>query len=224
VIFLYDENASNDRLVIKGENFKYLIKVRRHKVNDELCFRNQKTPEMLYRYKISSIESKKIVCDLIEQNKSIVEAGKKLHVGWCIIDVKSVERVLATLNEIGVDKISFIYCKRSQRNFKMDLKRFERILLSSNQQCGRSTLMEFEILDTLESFLDKYDDVKVFDFCDNILGADADFKKVLIGCEGGFDEDERKLLANYENFRLNTKMVLRSQSAVVAVASKIVLG
>jgi 16S rRNA (uracil1498-N3)-methyltransferase len=46
---------------------------------------------------------------------------------------------------------------------------------------------------------------------------------VLIGCEGGFSKEERELLQTQEVFRLNTEMVLRSESAVVAVAAKILL-
>ncbi len=63
----------------------------------------------------------------------------------------------------------------------------------------------------------------MFDFCDNILQESSDFETVLIGCEGGFSKDEKELLSSLEVFRLDTPMVLRSESAVVAVASKILL-
>ena len=61
----------------------------------------------------------------------------------------------------------------------------------------------------------------VFDFTDKTLGCENDFKTVLIGCEGGFSPREKELLKAQEVFRLDTPMILRSESAVMAVASKI---
>jgi 16S rRNA (uracil1498-N3)-methyltransferase len=223
MIFLFDADAGKEQLHIKGENFKYLIKVRRHGVGDILGFRNQKSIDVLHRYKIVSIEPRSVELHLLESKELSVAPKKELHIGWCVIDSKSVEKVLASLNEIGVGKISFIYCDRSQKNFKADFKRYERILEASNQQCGRTAMMEFATYKTLQSFLDDYPDVKVFDFCDNVLACESDFRDLLIGCEGGFSEAERKLLAKQEVFRLDTPMVLRSESAALAVAAKILL-
>jgi 16S rRNA (uracil1498-N3)-methyltransferase len=152
-----------------------------------------------------------------------INTKKDLHIGWCVIDPKSIEKVLPFLNEIGVKKISFIYCDRSQKNFKLDFKRFERILEASMQQCGRSSYMEFETFSRLDDFVSAYPEVKVFDFCDNVLQEGSSFKTVLIGCEGGFSKNEKEFLKKQEVFRLDTPMVLRSETAVVSVASKILL-
>ncbi|WP_434657462.1 16S rRNA (uracil(1498)-N(3))-methyltransferase [Sulfurimonas sp. NW9] len=53
--------------------------------------------------------------------------------------------------------------------------------------------------------------------------SESDFTTVLIGCEGGFSAKEKEFLKNQEVFRLDTPMILRSESAVLAVASKILL-
>ena len=223
MIFLYDENAGKVFFSVKGENYKYLIKVRRHQENDELYFRNKHTPNILYKYKLTSVLPRVAEFTLVSSEDVNIQSDKKLHIGWCVIDAKSVEKVLASLNEIGVLKISFIYCDRSQKNFKPDFKRYIRILEASNQQCGRSVLMEFDIFNNLGDFIKEYPDTKVFDFTDKVLDDNSDFKTVLIGCEGGFSQNERDLLQTQEIFRLSTPMVLRSESATVAVASKILL-
>jgi 16S rRNA (uracil1498-N3)-methyltransferase len=223
MIFLFDADAGKAELHIKGENFKYLIKVRRHSVGDILGFRNKTQIDILHRYEIVSIEPRAVILHLLDSKELQVKPKKVLHIGWCVIDSKSVEKVLASLNEIGVSKISFIYCDRSQKNFKADFKRYERILEASNQQCGRTAMMEFSTYKRVEDFLDDYPDVKVFDFCDKRLECESDFSDVLIGCEGGFSDAERELLASKEVFRLDTPMVLRSESAALAVASKILL-
>jgi 16S rRNA (uracil1498-N3)-methyltransferase len=223
LIYLYEKNAGKQNFSIKGELYKYLIKVRRHQEGDLLGFRHQDDIKTLHMYKITTIEPRALHVEKVSSQILEVKANNELHVAWCVIDSKSVEKVLASLNEIGVAKISFIYCERSQKNFKPDFKRFERILQASNQQCGRTQMMEFDTYKNIADFIQEFPDTKVFDFTDKVLEDGAAFKRVLIGCEGGFSENEKKLLRSQEVFRLDTPMILRSETAVLAVASKIIL-
>lgn len=221
LIYIFHEKAGERCLTIKGETHKYLVKVRRHQVGDELSFRSQESIERLHRYKIVSLDARSLDIELVSSKIEIVQAQKELHIAWCVIDSKSIEKVLPSLSEVGVSKISFIFCDRSQKNFKLDFKRYERILEASMQQCGRSSYIEFDTYKNIAAFIDEFPDTKVFDFSDKILENSDDFKRVLIGCEGGFSKEEKELLKSKEVFRLNTPMILRSESAVMAVASKI---
>lgn len=221
--FLFDDDAGKEQLALKGESFKYIIKVRRHQVGDELGFRKQADSGTLYRYKIVDIDGRSASLELVTSETAQVAASKKLHIGWCVVDSKSVEKVLPLLNELGVAKITFIYCDRSQKNFKPDFKRYERILESSMQQCGRSEMMLFDEVKNIETFVQQNPQTVVFDFCDEVLEDGSDIDTVLIGSEGGLSEAERTLLQAQKVFRLDTPMILRSETAVTAIASKILL-
>jgi 16S rRNA (uracil1498-N3)-methyltransferase len=223
LIYTFYDEAGAESLHVKSELYKYLVKVRRHSEGDELCFRSRNDIDVLHTYKVLRVEPRALALSLVSSQKNIVKASKSLHVGWCVIDIKSVEKVLASLCEIGVEKITFISCDRSQKNFKNDFKRFDRIVESSMQQSGRSDFMEFDTSKCIKDFIDTNPSTKVFDFCENILEDSLDFDTVLIGCEGGFSKSEREILLNQANFRLNSSMVLRSESAVMAVSSKILL-
>ncbi len=223
MIFLYNDEVGKETLKLRGKDHKYLIKVRRHRVGDTLHLRNENDPDILYTYTITDITPRELLLHLEKSEENQVMPQKYLHIGWCMIDPKSIEKALPSLNEIGVSKISFIYCARSQKNFKPDLKRLHRILKASNQQCGRSTFMEFAIYDNLEDFLKEHPDVKVFDFCERVLKEKSGFEDVLIGCEGGFSQEEKDLLSSKEVFRLDTPLVLRSESAALSVAAKLLL-
>ncbi|MDD2790255.1 MAG: 16S rRNA (uracil(1498)-N(3))-methyltransferase [Sulfurimonas sp.] len=223
MIYVLHDEASKDFLSIKGELHKYLIKVRRHKVGDIVNFRAKNELSTLHSYEITEAGGRSVELKLLSSAHEEMQSSKKLHIGWCIIDAKSIEKVLPMLSEIGVSKITFISCERSQNNFKLDFERFERILEASMQQSGRSSFIEFARAKNIKTFLAENPDTKVFDFCENVLEQNAAFETVLIGCEGGFSKEERALVASQENFRLATPMVLRSESAVVAVASKILL-
>ena len=105
--FTYDEFCGSDFLEIKDEVYNYLIKARRHKINDEIYFRNLKDSN-IYLYKINSIDKKRAILNLISTQEKILLNEKKLHLGWCVVDPKTVEKYITSLNEMGVDKITFI--------------------------------------------------------------------------------------------------------------------
>ncbi|WP_229855284.1 16S rRNA (uracil(1498)-N(3))-methyltransferase [Candidatus Sulfurimonas marisnigri] len=221
--YTFNDDAGKESLHVKGELYKYLVKVRRHCEGDELSFRSRTDMKNLHTYRVVHVEPKVLELSLISSEIKEIKSKNFLHVAWCIIDSNSIEKVLPSLCEIGVEKISFISCSRSQKNFKLDFKRFERIIEASMQQSGRSSYLEFDTYKNIKDFIDEFPKTKVFDFCDNTLNGGAEFETVLIGCEGGFSQDEKEFLSKQENFRLSTSMVLRSESAVMAVASKILL-
>jgi len=152
-----------------------------------------------------------------------VVAKRKLHIGWCVIDPKSIEKVLPTLNEMGVDTITFIYCSRSQKSFKPDFKRLEKILLNSSQQCGRSSLLKLSISNSLEGFLSENPETVMMNFSEQSLTEKSNVSTIVIGCEGGFTSDEMALFKSENIMGLDTPLILKSESAVCSVASKLLL-
>lgn len=223
LIYILLEDTPEENLFLKGEYFKYLVKVRRHSVDDILSFRSKTDMDILHKYRVKDIQNRTIALEHVSSEEKIVAAAKPLHIAWCIIDSKSIEKVLPSLSEIGVERISFITCERSQNNVKLDLKRFERILEASMQQCGRSTYIKFDAYKNIADFIAVFPQTKVFDFTDKVLDEYSDIETVLVGCEGGFSPTEKELLHSQDIFRLDTPMVLRSESAVMAVSSKVLL-
>ena len=99
--FTYDELCGADIFEIKDETYNYLIKARRHKIDDEIYFRNLKD-ENLYLYKINFIDKKRAILNLVSSQNKVLLNDKKLHLGWCIIDPKIIEKYIASLNEMGI--------------------------------------------------------------------------------------------------------------------------
>lgn len=218
--FLYDEHASQDRIVITGENHKYLFKVRRFEVGEKLFFRNLQD-EMLYQYVIEDVRKREADLVRVDAYHDTKCAEKFLHLIWCMIDVKVIEKTLPMLNQVGVAKISFVYCERSQKNFKVDIERLKKILINSSQQCGRSNLMELEVLSSIEEIMAHYPDFSVLDF-----GGDTvhqDITSIMIGCEGGFTENEREKLQNRHKIGLKSPFILKSETAALTLASKLLI-
>jgi len=222
MLYLYHKEAGQPQLTLLGDEHRYIFKVRRHKVDDTLYLRNLEDG-LLHRYLITYIDKRSVMLELKESQTLDIKAKVPLHIGWCIIDPKNIEKVLPSLNEMGVEKITFIYCKRSQKSFKVDLKRLEKILLNSSQQSGRSEMMKLEMADDLESFLKVNPESKMLNFSENKVDSQEHIETIVIGCEGGFHEDEVALFKSENMIGFDTPLVLKSESAVCAVASKVLL-
>ena len=216
--YLFDSEAGVQTLSVKEENYRYLFKVRRQKKDEVIALRNLKD-DFLYFYKIENILKKEALLVLKDKKELVIKPSKYLHLGWCVVDPKTIEKTLPMLNEIGVSKISFIYCQRSQKNFKINFKRLDKIVLSSSQQCGRSVMMEFEEIKSLQNFLEIYPNSAIIDFGGKDIKKTSLFSTVVVGCEGGFSENERKLFENKPIYKLNTPMILKSESAVVSISA-----
>lgn len=223
MIFLLHDAAGEAQIRLDGEPFRYLIRVRRQGVGDVVALRHQDRADILYRYHIAALDGRRatLTCDGSERVE--VTAPRALHLAWCLIDPKVVEKTLPMLSEIGVNAITFLQCARSQKNFRLDFERMVRILHSSMQQSGRSTAMTLAMGGTPQDFIAKHPRTAIFDFGGDPLRADMEIETIMIGCEGGFTEAERAALAPCRTFRLETPMVLRSETAAVAAAAKLLL-
>lgn len=218
--FILSADAGKPQLRLSGDDYKYVIKVRRHVIGDTIAFRNRIHLTEEYRYVLNSTDGRHATFVLESYTNALCEPVKKLHIGWCIIDPRTVEKVLPMLTEMGVTKITFIQCHRSQRNFRFDYERFERIMESSIMQCGRTSFIQFGESASLSDFLSRHPDSVILDFGGEKLTSTEVYETVVIGCEGGFHESERSLFANHRVRRFSSPMILRSESAAVAVAAR----
>src|SRR5574344_1093020 len=189
--FVYDKYSKNEILELVDENYNYIIKARRHKIDDEIYFRNLED-DFIYLYKIVEINKKSATLTLVNSEKKVIENSRKLHLVWCVVDPKIVEKSISSLNEIGVDKITFVYSDFSQKNFKINIEKLNKILINSSSQCGRSSIIKLEISKTLDSFLTQNPKSYILDFSNNFIDDKKDeIDTLVIGCEGGFSKREK---------------------------------
>ena len=113
-----------------------------------------------------------------------------------------------------------VYSDFSQKNIKPDLKRMERILINSSQQCGRNSILEIEILNSSDELSKKFQDkISLIDFGGKSLEIFGNDEIAFVGPEGGFSERERKLFKN--SYAINSPYILRSNTAILSVCAKL---
>ncbi|MDX4062912.1 16S rRNA (uracil(1498)-N(3))-methyltransferase [Aliarcobacter skirrowii] len=221
--FVYDKSSKNEILELVDENYNYIIKARRHKIDDEIYFRNLED-DFIYLYKIVEINKKSATLTLVNSEKKVIENSRKLHLVWCVVDPKIVEKSISSLNEIGVDKITFVYSDFSQKNFKINIEKLNKILINSSSQCGRSSIIKLEISKTLDSFLTQNPKSYILDFSNSFIDDKKDdIDTLVIGCEGGFSKREKGNFNKDFVVGFNSNLILRSETAIVSATSKILL-
>lgn len=221
--FIYDKNAKNELLKIEDENYNYIVKARRHKLDDILDFRNLED-DFLYSYKISQIDKKSLFLNLLKKEEKIIENSKKIHLAWCVVDPKTIYENIASLNELGVDKITFVYSDFSQKNFKINFEKLEKILINSSSQCGRSSIIKLDIYKNIDTFIKDNPDTYFLDFSQTSIDSKvSDIKTLMIGTEGGFSKRERELFNKNFIVGFSSNLILKSQTAIISATSKIIL-
>lgn len=234
--FIYDENAGAKTLILDAKQNHYLFNVRRLKAQSGEIFKFANLKDgKLYRYKFAESSGKESKLDSATRVKgaesraksatfhlldsaNITQNSPKTHIIQAIID--EFDKVLPALNELFVEKITLFYADFSQKNTRVNLERLEAILISSSMQCGRLRKMEIEILGSLDCVVEKYSDAVALDFVPKACNL-CDFKRFIIGPEGGFSPRERELLKARKIIisGINHPLILRTKTTSIFVAS-----
>lgn len=231
--FLINECAKDELILVQNEALIHL-KARRMRLKDRLYFRNLKD-DFLYLYELESMDKRGFAFRLVETlEKKREPSFAKLALS--VIDIKITEKLLPFLNELDLNELFFVYADFSQKNFKLDLARLERILMQSCQQCGRTNLMKLSLFESSKDFLSHCEKEVLkpilLDFegenLDAFLQRHALLSKeslnqfvFFVGAEGGFSSTERKLFK--AKISLKNHLIMRSQTAAVALASKLLV-
>jgi 16S rRNA (uracil1498-N3)-methyltransferase len=218
--FVFCEKAGDENIILKGEIYNYLFKVRRHKSHHKIFMRNPESPKILYKYSIKTLDRRKAEL-ILENSEEVFEVPQKLiSVGWCVVDSKTIEKTLPMINELGVQNIYFIFCEYSQRDIKLDFSRFEKILQNSSMQSGRFDIVKLHLSKSLEEFFNLFPETVVIDFSkDKLEKLEQKDVSILVGAEGGFSENERETFKIVKG--LSSPYILKSQTALISAISLI---
>lgn len=215
--FIYHKDCGNSIITLDKSTLHHIVDVRREKCNigDILRFANLKDSK-IYQYKLIDKTKKEITLHHLDST-IITQKSYNTHIIQAIIDMNEFSKILPSLNELFVDKITFFYSDFSQKNQKVNIERLTKILINSCTQCGRINLMDFEILQNLDMVLDLYGDAIALDF-DGKSHNIKSFNSFIVGPEGGFSKREKMLLA-HKSLGINHPLILRSITASIYIAA-----
>ncbi len=174
---------------------RHAVKVLRKKTGDEINVVNGKGSRFLCR--IVDDNPKKCSLEILEEFKS---PSKAFYTHIAIAPTKNMDRIewfVEKAVEIGIDEISFLLCKHSDRKIIKD-ERVKKIAVSAMKQSLKTLLPKINALVDFKNFAENCtDELRVIAYIDetnknNLLNLCRNNKSVCvaIGPEGDFSKEE----------------------------------
>lgn len=211
--FILHENAGDSQIILQDEDYHHLFHSRRMRKSESLYLRNGKDLN-LFHYTIIEINKRDAKLLLQETQTTPLKNPPKGHLIWAMIEPKNIEKTIPLLNELNLRKITFFYAQYSQKQFKLDHKRLDKILKNSCEQCGRIIKLEIEVLPNLDEVLKSYPNLAILNFGGESLTQNLEIP-LMVGCEGGFSPKERGILQDKRIFSAPKCNILRSETAAL---------
>lgn len=228
LIRIYFPSGLNENMQVctDEKQCNYLFNVLRMKIGDFLSVFDGKSGE--YEAKIVEITKKKCVLNI---GKKVREFRPSPDIWLLFAPLKKdcTDMVIQKATELGVRKIIPIITQRTNSE-KVRLERFKAQSIEAAEQCRRTDVPEISAPQKLENVLENWPNDRTLFFLNergsgtNILHKMHEFSgpaAILIGPEGGFDEDEiKKVLENQKvcDIFLGNR-ILRAETAVIAALS-----
>jgi 16S rRNA (uracil1498-N3)-methyltransferase len=227
-LFYCPEIAENP--VLSEEESRHCLQVLRYQIGDSIELIDGKG--YFWKALIAGKEGKK--CILKPQKKHLDEKSQRNYrFHLAIAPTKNIERMewlVEKSTEIGIDEISFVLCKRSERK-ELKLERLEKIAVQAAKQSKKAFLPKINEMIKLESFLNSIfpqntskwvahlenDEKKVLG--QSLIQPQGNYC-VLIGPEGDFTPEEISLAKKngFEAISLGNS-VLRTETAGLYVCA-----
>ncbi|MBL7937575.1 MAG: 16S rRNA (uracil(1498)-N(3))-methyltransferase [Bacteroidia bacterium] len=186
----------NNAAILNEDESLHCVKVLRHKVGDTIQVIDGNGTRAIG--KIEAAHAKQCAVSLIE--KEVVKQTRNYNLHIAIAPTKNIERIewfVEKAVEIGIDEISFIKCKNSERTVVKDdrIKKVAEAALKQSQQVYLPKVNS--LVDFKEFIKTNTSDVKLIAHCEKeskhhlkqYIVANKSFT-VLIGPEGDFTKDE----------------------------------
>lgn len=206
------------------EESKHCIKVLRKKLNDPIDIVDGKGT--FYKALITETNPRKTPFSIVGQR---AEDLKNYSIHLAVAPTKRLERIewlVEKATELGVDRISFIHCRNSERH-RLRLERLQRKAISAMKQCIKATLPR---MDELVSFVDFFDSIDPE--ANKLLAHLSETARplltvampgasycVLVGPEGDFSKEEIAMAADhgFQTMHLGNSRLRTETAALAAV-------
>lgn len=220
----YQNNISESKIInFDAEDANYLTKVLRLKNGFDIRVFNENDGEYFAKLNLTT---KAISAKIIKIFRKAHASDKKIYLFAPIVKAPKFEEICDKATQIGVNFIIPTNYERSQK-VNLNFERINKIIHESARQCDRLDIPQLgNILNLSDVVFEKYDSVFMANEHEN-----QEFKShkpsgkiaFIVGPEGGLSGDEIEFL-NKDAFSVSLgDNVLRSETAAIALMSKILL-
>ena len=225
-IRLYYPNSivENTTSLLSKEHTHYVANVMRLKRGSNINFFN-KGGEWVSE--IVFLEKDRIEVKFLNRLKKSVQTSS-IELAICLVKKNPMEIILQKATELGVVKITPIISERTEVK-ELNLERAKKIVIEATEQSNQLSPPEISKITKLKDFINNLNETSKLFFADinskeklkkeDIKG--DNLKTILIGPEGDFTPNERKMILENKNtisFSLS-KNILKTETATISALS-----
>ena len=210
--------------LLSKEHTHYVANVMRLKRGSNINFFN-KGGEWVSE--IVFLEKDRIEVKFLNRLKKSVQTSS-MELAICLVKKNPMEIILQKATELGVVKITPIISERTEVK-ELNLERAKKIVIEATEQSNQLSPPEISKITKLKDFINNLNETSKLFFADinskeRLKNEDIkgdNFKTILIGPEGDFTPNERKMILENKNtisFSLS-KNILKTETATISALS-----
>lgn len=198
---IFIASIKDNTAILTPEESWHCYKVLRYKVGDEVFMIDGKGAS--YKGTLVTAGEKQCMAQISEGPIYQEKRNYKLHLA--IAPTKQIDRIewmIEKAVEIGIDELSFIKCKNSER-VNLKTERVQKIVESAVKQSKQSFIPKVNELCDVKTAMQQLADIKLIAYCDDSEKSelkDLAFRDnsvlVMVGPEGDFSHEEIELAKN----------------------------
>lgn len=224
----------NEQHALSDESSHHLLKVLRQKEGAVVTLFDGCNFQALA--KIIKMDKKKAIVEILEVSSINRESDRKIHLAQSLGKGDKMEWIIQKAVELGVDEFSPLLSDRTVIKLNTErqqkkLASWQKIIISASEQCGRNQLMKINAIISLKSFMEKAKGPALFlhpdsQPIDKALKSIEKNEKItlLIGPEGGFNEEELALAKACATPVGLGNRILRMETAALAATTLLIYG
>lgn len=237
IFYIKNEQINEENAYIEGEDVKHIKDVLRYNINDniDICDENG----IKYIAQIINMAKEKISLKILEVSEETSEPSVNITLFQGLPKVDKLEMIIQKCTELGVSEIVPVITERvivklDEKSASKKLERWNKIAQEAGKQSGRQKIPKVKNINNLKNLIEilpKYDILLLPYECEKevtlksvLRNLDKNVKNIaiFIGPEGGFSENDLKLL-NLPNVKKVTlgPRILRTETAGLATVSMV---
>ena len=225
---LYHPNTitENTTSLLSKEHTHYVVNVMRLKRGSKINFFNK---DGEWVSEIIFLEKDRVEVKFLNRVKESLKSSN-IELAICLVKKNSMEIILQKATELGIAKIIPIISERTEVK-ELNLERAKKIVIEATEQSNQLSPPEISKIIKLKDFINNLNETSKLFFADinskeRLKKEDVksdNLKTILIGPEGDFTPNERKMILENKNtisFSLS-KNILRTETATISALSLI---
>ena len=235
--FINSKSVNGSSITVSDkENYNHIVKSLRIKQGEQLLLIDEN--EIEYKTKVSQIEGKAIVCEIISREKSKRDLPYNLYLAQSPLRSDAQLTIMEKATELGVRGVYPVYtdnCALKKSVAVSKIEKWQKVMYEASKQCERANIpVCYELSDMKTLIEDKKFD-RVIALCErNTNGSFKDYLRenpakngenilLLIGPEGGFSDSEFELMKSHNLPMLTLgDLILKAETAVIVTLGNIV--